>query len=194
MTQNISPQSCDQQQCAASRENAIRCFVYALCDEHGVRYVGRSRDPFARFTHHASEHATVRIRTWLSGLYASGKKPTLRILSRCSHEEAPAVEAAFIAAHSSPLLLNVQSRGKASAKTVRFDDEAFALMGTRIRRRRQRLGIDQLTLEKASGVAHGVLSRIESGHRQGAAGFTLYRIAKALDTTVEWLLDGRGEP
>lgn len=61
----------------------------------------------------------------------------------------------------------------------------------KLKQTREAAGITQTELAKASGISVRVLQNYEQGTRplNGARAITVYRIAKALNCTVEDLLD-----
>lgn len=61
-------------------------------------------------------------------------------------------------------------------------------LGKRIRRRRESLGLDQVTLAKRAGISQPTLANLESGKNQKTR--FLAEIARELNTTAEWLSSG----
>lgn len=65
-------------------------------------------------------------------------------------------------------------------------------LGQRIKRRREELLLDQVALAKRVGFSQPALSKLEDGKSERTR--FLAELAKALNTSVEWLLTGKGEP
>jgi transcriptional regulator with XRE-family HTH domain len=64
-----------------------------------------------------------------------------------------------------------------------------ASIGTRIKRRREALGLTQLALAQRARLRQGHLSQIERGQRPHVRLDTVQRLAKALRLTLYELLD-----
>ena len=65
-------------------------------------------------------------------------------------------------------------------------------LGERIRYWREWKGLSQAELGRRTGIPQPRISEMESGGNRWRSADTLYRIAKALDITVELLLEGEG--
>ncbi len=61
------------------------------------------------------------------------------------------------------------------------------IQGTRIRKRRQELGLTQAELAEATEISQGSIARLEQSKEHDARTSTLHALAKALSTTVEYL-------
>jgi XRE family aerobic/anaerobic benzoate catabolism transcriptional regulator len=85
-------------------------------------------------------------------------------------------------------------RGEVVAETGRSQDvDAFiATVGERVRQARQRKGIARRVLSELSGVSQRYLAQLENGDGNISIGL-LYRVARALDHRVEWLV-GADDP
>lgn len=77
---------------------------------------------------------------------------------------------------------------------VRADASGMSEMGKRVRALRKTLGLTQVQLAKAVGVAQSAVSDIERGDTSKVMGGTLSALCTALRTNPEWLLNGRGLP
>jgi transcriptional regulator with XRE-family HTH domain len=64
--------------------------------------------------------------------------------------------------------------------------------GERIKKRRVDLGLTQAELALRAGVKQPALSHIETGATRNLRSSTMAGIAKALHTTTEWIMHGRG--
>ena len=62
-----------------------------------------------------------------------------------------------------------------------------AEVGARVKARREELGMTQLDLEKASGVAQPQISRLENGGTDDPGIRMIRNLALALTVTVDWL-------
>jgi transcriptional regulator with XRE-family HTH domain len=63
------------------------------------------------------------------------------------------------------------------------------MLGDRIRRRRDELGLTQAQLAVATGLRQFHISRIESGDIKDVKGETLRRLARALRVSADFLLE-----
>jgi transcriptional regulator with XRE-family HTH domain len=61
-------------------------------------------------------------------------------------------------------------------------------LGDRLKQRREEKGITAVELAGRAGISKGYLSELESGHAASPSGAILFRIARALGTTVADLL------
>ena len=68
------------------------------------------------------------------------------------------------------------------------DEPLGKLIGERVRRQRQALGMTQDQLEAASGVPQGSISRIERGTAESIQAHTLVGFARALGVSADYLL------
>jgi transcriptional regulator with XRE-family HTH domain len=68
-------------------------------------------------------------------------------------------------------------------------EETLKEIGSRIRERREELGLTQERLAHTAGVSKSFMSEIEAGQR-GAGGLKYLAIAEALEVEVQWLLRG----
>jgi len=62
-------------------------------------------------------------------------------------------------------------------------------LGEKVRRMREKLGMNQKQLAEASGITQATISRIESGQVKELKSEALKRLAKALGITVDYLVD-----
>jgi len=67
-------------------------------------------------------------------------------------------------------------------------------IGARVRAARLAKGLKQGELAGRIGIKQASLSEIEHGHTKQPAGDTLLKIAKALETSPNWLQTGHGSP
>ena len=167
-----------------------RWYVYALCEPTStgaVRYIGKARDPWERLYSHRSASGAKRIRRWIATLAAP---PKLVILGEFeSDSQALAEEKRFIREYrqAGSGLLNSVAGGNGGVSLPRR--RRFQGFGLRMAARRAALGMSQNELAESCGFAHGVVSRLENGHRQPVAESAVL-IARALDVSVEWLVTG----
>ena len=62
------------------------------------------------------------------------------------------------------------------------------MLGERIKRARDRCGMNQEQLAAAAGIRQGHISRLESGNLKDIRGETLAKLARALGVTTDYLL------
>ena len=74
---------------------------------------------------------------------------------------------------------------------TRTDD--LATVASRVKYAREAAGLSQRQLSKAAGLSNQTISNIEAGHF-GTRITTLEALAKALNVSLGWLLEGKGEP
>ena len=67
-------------------------------------------------------------------------------------------------------------------------------LGTRIKTLRKAQGLTQVALAKRAGIVQSSLSEIERGETKKGFGETIVRLARALNTSPEWLTTGVGSP
>ena len=163
----------------------MTCYVYSLSDPDGfVRYIGKSKDPVRRLAGHVSTRASKSVRAWVLSL---GVEPKLSIVGRFeSNAEAALVEREEIARLRSQLL-NCQRYLDIRHVTRR---QKFFGFGSRCAMRRVGLGKNQNEVSQQCGFAVGMLSRIESGDTKYVSAETAVILARALETSVEWLVTG----
>lgn len=63
-------------------------------------------------------------------------------------------------------------------------------IGTRIKTRRNELGLTQKQIQKATGISNGNLSGIESG-KNFPSSTALIELSKILDCSIDWILTGQ---
>lgn len=165
-------------------------FVYGLYEPSNgeLRYIGKTTDPASRLASHLSPQATKSMRVWVRSL--GENRPVLRVLSEYTNEAE-----ALIAEHeqirkyrkSGARLLNSLKFGTPSPERRRH----FNGFGSRVAQLRRSLGMSGLELERISGICPMTLSKIEKEER-GVRADTAVLLARALGTTVEWLVTGEG--
>lgn len=64
-------------------------------------------------------------------------------------------------------------------------------LSTRLKKRRQELGLSQVKLAKKVGLTQGAIAQLEIGRNQNT--IKLIELAASLNTTPEWLLYGTGD-
>ena len=69
----------------------------------------------------------------------------------------------------------------------------ISVLGRNIYRYRRGLGFSQFELARRSGVIQGTISQLESGKQQDVFVRHALALARALDVSVEELMEGRGE-
>lgn len=67
-------------------------------------------------------------------------------------------------------------------------------LGEKVKQRRERLGMNQKQLAKASGITQATISRLESGLIKELKSEALKRLARALGVTVDFLVDKTDKP
>ncbi|MBA3662740.1 MAG: helix-turn-helix transcriptional regulator [Bacteroidetes bacterium] len=66
-------------------------------------------------------------------------------------------------------------------------------LGDRVRELRDHYRHSQITFGERVNLSHIAVGRIESGFTKNPQGDTINRIAEAYGTSVEWLMEGKGE-
>lgn len=161
--------------------------IYALRhpDTLEVRYIGLSADPRDRLHSHLSEHASAKVRSWVASL---GQSPDLAILESTDVEaDARLKEQIWIARFPFEQLLNTTSGGelRPGKHPVKFTGAA-----DRLRRLRESKHISQSALGRLADVGKQTIARIENGSYQNYTANTAVLLARALGTTVEYLVTG----
>jgi predicted GIY-YIG superfamily endonuclease len=164
-------------------------YVYALCEPSTgeIRYVGKSRNPVQRLAGHLT--STGRVGSWIATLESV---PVVRVLEACETEEdALANERRFIANFNiGGRLLNI-AHTRTNPEAV--ERTSFSGFGERFTLRRRELGLSNADISRATGIKQCTLSNLEHG-RLGRSGFMMcddaVRLARALNTTVEYLVTG----
>jgi len=62
------------------------------------------------------------------------------------------------------------------------------MLGQRIKQARERKGWSQRELARQAGVRHAIISELETGKKTDTIGIILKRLARALGTSVDYLL------
>ena len=66
--------------------------------------------------------------------------------------------------------------------------------GDRLRARRLALNLSQFDLTRTSGVPQKTISPMETGKRRHAFAFVAFNLARALNTSIDYLLGGTDDP
>lgn len=74
---------------------------------------------------------------------------------------------------------------------TRTDD--LATVASRVKYAREAAGLSQRQLSMAAGLSNQTISNIEAGHFGTRVG-TIEAIAKALNVSMGWILEGLGDP
>lgn len=161
--------------------------VYALCEPATgeIRYVGMSKHPARRLAWHYDNPSSDKMKGWLSGLVSP---PVVRVLS--SHESqilAAAEERKVIGALSiGGRLLNV-----AHIQRPRVEKrQEFTGLGERLKACCKTKGITITELSRRTGVCQPSLSDLANGVRHSFHASSAVLVARALGTTVEYLVTG----
>lgn len=164
-------------------------YVYALVapGHTEFRYIGRAKKPLDRVNGHSAKSAAKRVREWIADV----GRPEVLILRECQTEpDAQLAERAEIATARlrGDRLLNSTWGGEAPRSKRDKPPDGLA---ARIVQRRNALGINAREVCRRSGICQPSLSRVENGHRTFSA-WCAVKLARALGTTVEWLVTGEG--
>lgn len=89
--------------------------------------------------------------------------------------------------------MNVATNSDMGRISVMANDDPPALVPERVRRLRQGLGFSQAGLAEVSGVSQSTISRIEKGTPHKVSGENERALAKALGTTVDYLMGRTAE-
>ncbi len=73
-----------------------------------------------------------------------------------------------------------------------MNTQASSSIGERIKQRRKELGLTQRRLAEMIGIKPPSLHGLESGRAKSPSAKTLQALVKALNTTAEWILEGKG--
>lgn len=169
----------------------MKFYVYALREPDcgPIRYIGKGTNPLRRLAAHASQRAAKSLREWVTRL---GRKPEIEILATCETEgDALLVEQREIARllDLGAPLLNTRDRDTVLS-FGRPRNRRFSGMGARMRRLRLAQGLTFRALSAKTGIDATNLSRIERGTNSHCGIESGVLIARALRTTVEWLVTG----
>jgi DNA-binding XRE family transcriptional regulator len=166
-------------------------YVYGLrADERDpVKYVGRAKNPVNRISGHTGRGAARRVREWTASL---AQAPELIILQECATEpEAQIAERFWISKLRNDGVRLLNSSWGGEQPTGSRPRRALTGLGVRVRSLRAGLGMNQRQLGRLAGIPQPNLCRIESGERDaGIQATTAVRLARALGTTVEFLVTG----
>ena len=163
-------------------------YVYALtCQTTGViRYIGVSSNPRARLKMHTSASAAPAIREWVKnigdpGLVVLGEYPI--------EDDALQSERELIAKHRRTLLNMTEGGEMPSRRSLKFSG-----FGARLKMAREAYGVSARELAKRCGLSAPAITRAENGSSKHMEAETAVLIARALHTTVEYLVTGEGSP
>jgi DNA-binding XRE family transcriptional regulator len=76
------------------------------------------------------------------------------------------------------------------AKLVPVNQKNFSGIGERVFARRKALGLSQSDVSRLTGIAQAAISFLEGEHRSQMLSDDVVRLAKVLNTTVEFLVTG----
>jgi len=160
--------------------------VYALCEPSTgeIRYIGVSANPKKRLTTHLTSSAAPLLREWIRDL---GKtRPSLAILATKKNErDALALEMELIAQHKKTLL-NETPGGELGGRRAR----KFSGIDKRVARLVAKRDISGRELGRRTGISCAAISRIVNGIEAHIEAETAVLLARALNTTVEYLVTG----
>lgn len=164
-------------------------YVYALCHPvtGDVRYIGQSCNLVSRLAEHlrpSPGSPGCPVNNWVSSLKSS---PEVKILQECrSREEARSREEWFISEYKKRFdLLNRNSR-------FVFVNESALTSGVACRLRELRISknLSRRALWLTSGVKLETIQRVEFGYDLALDRRDARKLARALGTTVEYLVTG----
>lgn len=165
----------------------MTAYVYGLKadPESPVKYIGKSVQPTVRLADHLSSRAAKRVRAWMDTLPC---EPTLVILEKCDSEsEALLAEKKWIA-HYRADGYELLNRATARPESPRLPQ--WTGFGSRVRLMREKRGLSATVLARRCGIWRPNLSRIEHGLTPNVSAETALLLARALGTTVEFLVTG----
>jgi DNA-binding XRE family transcriptional regulator/predicted GIY-YIG superfamily endonuclease len=167
----------------------VTWYVYALKDprDDAIRYVGKSSNPAKRLASHCSKYAAAPVRAWVEDMRAP---PELDVLASVATEtEALLLERGWITRlrASGAKLINGTVGGE---RPGHRHGPRFVGIGERIRAARLALSLTQQEVARLAGVEAPKICRIEKGGRTQITAESAVLIARALRTTVEWLVTG----
>jgi DNA-binding Xre family transcriptional regulator len=164
----------------------VNWYVYALCepDSAEIRYVGLSRNPVKRLGMHYDKPTSEKMSLWLKGL---ASPPVIKVLSCWADEEPARAEEKrqICARNTNGRLLNT-----ANVEAAEPEQESFSGIGDRVFWRRRFLKMRKVDLSRRTGILESTLSHLESGRRSQIKSDDAVRLARALNTTVEYLVTG----
>lgn len=166
-------------------------YVYALCEPETaeIRYVGKSKNPAARLGTHYARPTSEGMEKWLSSL---ASMPVVKVLSRHDTSESASKEEARV-------ILALSIGGRLLNRTFVPKKEipkptTFTGLGTRVRELRKAAGISGNKLAAMVGVSQASISHTENNPDVQISAHIAVHISRVLNTTVEYLVTGEGEP